>query len=61
VKLSVVTVPVLDTGIGRETGYEDDQALIAAAEAERAALSQPVRAALDEVDARLTRAFLFGS
>jgi hypothetical protein len=53
-------VPMYDTGIGREAGYEDDKALIAAAKAERAALPEPVRRALEEHDRDMERRFLFG-
>jgi hypothetical protein len=35
VELKVVKIPVFDTGIGREAGYESDAELIAAGEAQR--------------------------
>jgi hypothetical protein len=60
-KFVVHTFPMLDTGIGREMGYEDDKAFIAAAEAERAKLDPAVRAALDQADRDLERAFLYGT
>jgi hypothetical protein len=58
---TVHEVPVLDTGIGQSLGFEDDQALVAAVEAERATYPPEVREALEEYDRRLDRAFLFGT
>lgn len=60
VKLTVHTFPMLDTGIGIEAGYESDAAMMEAHRREREALDSEVRAALDEVDAEMTRRFLFG-
>lgn len=61
VEFRIVTVPMLDTGLGREAGYEDDAALVAAAQAERAALAPDVREIIEKVDAELDRAFLYGT
>lgn len=58
--LTVHSVPVIDTGIGIEAGYESDVAMLAAAEAKRAALPPAVRTLLDQVDAEVERRILFG-
>jgi hypothetical protein len=47
--LRVVKVPVHDTGIGREAGYENDAALIAAHEREMAQLDPAVRTILERM------------
>lgn len=56
----IVTVPMLDTGLGREAGYANDRELLEAGEAQRAALPAEVRELVDEVDARFERRVLFG-
>jgi hypothetical protein len=53
-------VKALDTGIGREAGYANDEELLKAAQAEREAMHPAIRALLDEADARVIRAVLFG-
>jgi hypothetical protein len=50
----------LDTGIGREAGYKDDNELIEAAERERQSLSAWQRQMLDTAARREVQAFLFG-
>lgn len=55
-----VSVPMDDTGIGQEAGYANDRAFLAAAEAERALLPESVRAAVEEFDRAMSRAFFFG-
>lgn len=64
-EIRVVTVPMHDTGIGREAGFENDAALIAHAQAERAkadALLTPEAAAdFRAADAEIERLFLFGA
>lgn len=59
-RIRIYKVPVLDTGIGREAGFESDKELIAAAQAERDALPPEVRQLADAVDEEIDRAFLFG-
>jgi hypothetical protein len=56
----IVKVPMLDTGIGREAGYEDDAALIEAARKEREAMPPAIREAMERIEADLTRRFLIG-
>ena len=58
--VKVVKVPMYDTGLGKEAGYANDQALIEAARAERASLSLEVRVILDKVDLDVYEQFLFG-
>ena len=59
-KLKVTKVPAQDTGIGREAGYKDDADLIAAYEAERAALPPAVRETVDKLDAEMMARFVNG-
>lgn len=56
--LEVVTIPMLDTGIGIEAGYADDQELLAAGQAERDALPPPVRDMVDAIDEAVERRIL---
>lgn len=60
VTFTVVSVPMpaLDTGLGREAGYANDDELREAAAAQRAALPPAVRAIADEFDAELDRRIL---
>jgi hypothetical protein len=60
-EFTVHEIPVLDTGIGQSLGFENDQALAAAVEAERAIYPPEVREALEEYDRSLDRAFLYGT
>lgn len=59
--LTVHRMPIADTGIGRSVGFEDDEAFVAAVEAERATYPHEVREALNEYDRSLDRAFLHGT
>lgn len=59
-ELHVAAVPVLDTGLGREAGFANDAELIAAAAAERAAMTPAVRAVVEELEDDLTRRVLYG-
>lgn len=58
---TVRSVPMLDTGIGREAGYANDKEFIEAVEAERALLPDAVRQMLEEFERRETEALLFGT
>jgi len=59
--LHVVSLPVLDTGIGRGAGFRDDEHLVEVAEAERAVLSPEARALAEEIDRRLDDAIINGT
>lgn len=59
-RFEVRRVPVHDTGLGREAGYANDQELVAAAAAERAAMDPSTRLWLERVDQELERRILFG-
>lgn len=52
-EFKVVSVPLLDTGIGKSQGYADDQEFMAAMDAERAALPAEQRKLMDELDAKI--------
>lgn len=56
--LTTHTFKTLDTGIGQEAGYESDEALLAAVEAERAALPPEVREAVESLEADIQRRML---
>lgn len=56
----VVSVPAYDTGIGREAGYENDAALVAAHEAELAELSPEERRVVDFLSWAETMVFVSG-
>lgn len=58
--LKVVTVPMLDTGIGIEAGFKDDADLIRHARAERAAMDPLTREIVDKIDAEVDRRWLWG-
>lgn len=58
VKITVHRVPMLDTGIGQEAGYANDQEFIEAVDAERAALDPEVREALEQAERDLARKLL---
>lgn len=60
ITMKVVSVSVIDTGIGREAGFENDAALIAHAERERAKMLPEARAVFDRWDAEMQRKFIFG-
>lgn len=53
-------VPMLDTGIGRELGYESDAALMEASEAERATWPAEMREAVEKHEAAFMRRVMFG-
>lgn len=61
VKLQIVKVPMLDTGIGRAAGFRDDAHLIEVAQAERAAMPAWQRELMDEADRRLEDAVINGA
>jgi hypothetical protein len=56
--IKIVKMPMHDTGLGREAGFENDQQLIEHAERERAKLDPEVRALVDQVDAEFQRRVL---
>jgi len=58
--IRTVSVPVLDTGLGRRLGYEDDADLIAHAEAERAKLDPATQEVMREIDRRIDDVILYG-
>lgn len=58
IRLTTHRVPVLDTGIGQEMGYEDDKAFLAAMEEERAQLPAEVRERLEALEAEMQRRVL---
>lgn len=58
--ITVYTVPMIDTGIGREAGYANDDEFRAAIKAEREAMDPKVRAAVEAVEADFMRRVLFG-
>lgn len=62
--MTVRSVPVLDTGIGREMGYANDAEFIDVAEAERAEimamLSPEARERLERAERESTQRLLFG-
>lgn len=60
-KLNVVQMPLLDTGIGREAGFRDDAHLIEVAMTERAAMPEYLRDIYDEIDRKFEHATFFGS
>lgn len=57
---TVVTVPVIDTGLGVSLGYESDRAFIEAEQAKWEKASPLVREARDRIAAAEERAFLLG-
>jgi hypothetical protein len=59
-RFRVVKMPVYDTGIGQEAGFEDDADLARHVEAVRAKLPPAVRAMLASVEAAEDRLFLEG-
>lgn len=59
-ELNVVSFPMLDTGLGREAGYEDDFAMIEAHEKMRAELPLAIREILDDLDREMDGVFLHG-
>lgn len=66
-KTTVRTVPMLDTGIGREAGYRDDAEMITAMNAKRqemrdllTLLTPEAFARLEAAEAEVERRFLFG-
>jgi hypothetical protein len=54
-------VPMPDTGIGIEQGFESDVAFLDHCEQERAKLDPEVRKALEDLDRSMRRALLGGS
>lgn len=60
IHIEVRKAPFLDTGIGREAGYANDEEFIAAVEAECARLSPDLRRALEVFEAEVERRFLLG-
>jgi hypothetical protein len=56
----VVSVPILDTGIGKEAGFENDADLIRAHAEEIAKLPPEVQELIAKVEAKLDREFLHG-
>lgn len=61
VVISVVKVPMMDTGIGRAAGFRDDAHLIEVALAERAAMPAWQRKLHEELDRKFDDAFLNGT
>lgn len=59
-KITVHTVKMHDTGLGREAGFKDDAELIEAAEAERETWEPWMRELAERVDAEFERKVLFG-
>lgn len=60
-ELRVVRMPMLDTGIGREAGFRDDEHLREVAIAEREAMSPPARELADRIERDLEEAFINGT
>ena len=64
-RLTVHTVPMHDTGLGREAGYANDAELIEAGKKQRveaeALLTPEALARIDAAEAELTRRVLFGA
>jgi hypothetical protein len=60
IRLSVLKVPFLDTGIGREAGYANDEEFIQDCMKQRAKLDPRVRDILDDVSKRLDEEFING-
>jgi hypothetical protein len=58
---TVKSIPVLDTGLGKELGYRDDAHLLKAAAEERAALPPAQRALAEAVERKLDEAILHGT
>lgn len=58
--ITVYTAPMLDTGIGQEAGYANDDEFRAAMQAEREAMDPVERAAVEAIEADMERQFLFG-
>lgn len=59
-RMTVHKLPVLDTGIGQEGGYESDAAMMAADGRWLASLDDKTRTAVLEMRAAEQRTFLFG-
>jgi hypothetical protein len=59
-EIRVVTVPVLDMGVGQMLGYESDAALVEAVERDRVGQSPLAREAARFVESQVARAVLFG-
>lgn len=63
--VQVVSVPMGDTGLGREAGFKDDAELIAAAEKQReelrATLTPEAFQRLEDAELEAERRFLFGA
>lgn len=61
VQYKTVSVPMLDTGIGKAAGYESDKALLEAGRRLRERMSPIEREIADMIDRRTDEALLFGS
>lgn len=59
-RLRTVSVPMLDTGLGREAGFANDLELKAFAALERAGRPPWMQGLMQRIDAQLTRAFVLG-
>lgn len=67
-KIETVSVPMFDTGIGREAGFKDDAELLEAAKREREEFldtftpegREKMRKLLEDAEADAERRFLFG-
>lgn len=59
-RLTIYTVPMLDTGLGREAGFRDDAELIEAARRKREAMPPVVREIVEAIDRRLEDAAING-
>lgn len=60
-QITVVSMPMLDTGIGMEAGFRDDAHLREVAKAEREAMDPVSRELANRIDRDIEHAFLFGS
>jgi hypothetical protein len=60
IEVKVVTMPMLDTGIGKLGGFRDDAHLIEVAKAERDAMPEWQRQMCEELDRKMEHAFING-
>jgi hypothetical protein len=60
-QIEIHKVPMLDTGIGRQFGYESDAALIEASKAERATWPAEMREAVEQYEAEFMHRVMFRS
>lgn len=55
-----ISIPLIDTGLGQELGFESDEAFLEHMDAERRKLPHDVQTALADLEREMARRFFFG-